>query len=352
MILLSGNCVFKDIYLETDNIKNVTTLPDNYNDMVEGMYYIVGDYVYPYIGNQNQIHGFERGCIFKFNNRYIVNQHPDEVKKMYRCTRIIPESVYLEQKQKKKKTIDDLIDSYEKGYQSGSNLMKESRSKIMSVGDVYMPELNEDDDPLERIMKLMIRDMELVLNDFRTDFDKEYSLDNLRSALSGATKNMSITKFLTWCDLLNLEWEFNLMDSAPDVPNPLNQTVTISSSNQCTWFEKDPSTMGKNSFFVKLTAEEDPLKRIIKNALYIKDVDLKQYKSKGSTPHLINNMRSALKSKQKMTLPYFMSWCEILDMTFSIKITNKKSGVWFKIDGDNVFTNSEKYNKKETEESI
>jgi hypothetical protein len=163
-------------------------------------------------------------------------------------------------------------------------------------------------------------------------------LDNIKSALNGATKNMSIVKFLSWCETLELDWEIIIDNYTVDVPHPLSTKITLTNKEEMPWIEIPPET--DNIFTVPLTEGEDPLKRGIKLVLGQKLINLKDYRKKSPTPHLLNNMKSALKSKQKMTVPYFLNWCEIIDLSYSIRVTNRKDGVWYKITGYDVTTNS------------
>ena len=74
---------------------------------------------------------------------------------------------------------------------------------------------------------------------------------------------------------------------------------------------------------------------------------MKDYEEKSSSDHLINNMKSALKSKQKATLLYFMSWCELLDMMYEIKVTDPETGVYFQVIGYDLYTNADEESLKD-----
>ena len=58
------------------------------------------------------------------------------------------------------------------------------------------------------------------------------------------------------------------------------------------------------------------------------------YKDKGSTPHLLNNMRSSLKRNGRMMIAYFISWCEILGVDFHLRVINPEDGVMYEADGN------------------
>lgn len=334
MILLTGNQIFVDPV--GWGVHDVHRIPEDFNDMIEMEYYAIGNYVYQFIGVAYSKKNVPEGSIYVMNEEYYVKSYEtEEGMERFGEANVISKREYAKRMNWKNSSIEENAVGYLKEHDT--NLMEVNRSKLSNTGDVFIPELKDTDDPMERVIKLMILNMKLRLNERRGSFDKEYGLDNLRSALNGATKNMSILKFLMWCDLLNLQWEFSVMDSYDNPPNPLNSPVVISKTMPLT--DNIPETADKNIFCVPLVDGEDPLKRLIKVAIWRKQVNLKDYKHKGTTLHLINNMRSGLKGKQKMSIPCMLNWCEILDLILTIKVTNPETGVWYKSVGFDVFTN-------------
>ena len=83
------------------------------------------------------------------------------------------------------------------------------------------------------------------------------------------------------------------------------------------------------------------MKKLIKLALDQKRINTKDYENKSSSAHLINNLKSGLKGDQKMTLLYFITWCELIDMIYEITVTDKESGIYFKVIGYDLYTNLE-----------
>lgn len=301
----------------------------------EEHFYLVGGLVYKYIGNSS-ISSVEPGSICKMGERYYIEPHLSENVEFYDQKFIISKRDY-DSRVNCSNNLEDMVKLYTSNYNRENNLIKSGNIKIVPSGEIYMPDLDPDDDPFERVTKLMLRHMKLVLNDFRGQFSKKHGLDNIKSALNGATKNMSIIKFISWCDTLGLDWEIVFDNISPDVMLPLPKPVVINSKKSYPWVDIPPET--KTCFTVPLDINEDPLKRGIKLVLYYKGIDLKDYRHRSPTPHLLNNMKSAIKSKQKMTLPYCMNWSEILDIILSIKLTNPKDGIWYKMTGYNMSTN-------------
>ena len=298
-------------------------------------YYLIGDTIYEYVG-QISVSDIIPGTIGMIGEKYFVEPHEKENEEIYNAKYIISKAEY-EERINHSNTLESMLQEYSRNYKTNNNLIKSGNIKIIPSGEVYIPTLDPNDDPLERVIKLMLRHMKLVLNDYRGQFDKKHGLDNIKSALNGATKNMSIIKFLSWCENFELNWEITIDNIGPHVPSPIAKPIILSNRRKYPWMEIPPET--KEVFTVPLTDGEDPLKRGIKLALGEKQVDLRDYKHKSPTPHLLNNMKSALKSSQKMTLPYFMNWCEIIDLVYSFKVVSPKDGIWYKLTGFDMSTN-------------
>lgn len=299
-------------------------------------YYLIGDTIYEYVG-QISLSDITPGTIGMIGEKYYVEPHTKENEDIYNVKFVISKSSYESRVESGGTTLEEMFREYSSNYKTNNNLIKSGNVKIVPSGEVYIPTLDPHDDPLERVIKLMLRHMKLVLNDYRGQFDKKHGLDNIKSALNGATKNMSILKFLSWCENFELNWEIMIDNVDPYVQHALVKPIVMVNNCPYPWVDIPPET--KEIFTVPLSKGEDPLKRGIKLALGEKKINLREYKHKSPTPHLLNNMKSALKSNQKMTLPYFMNWCEIIDMSYSFKVLNPKDGIWYKLTGFDMSTN-------------
>ena len=335
MILISDP-IFSDPL--SDKILPVIELYGNDNIKLDkDHFYVVAGIVYKFT-EKGSMNNLEPGSICKLGNKYFIEPHIPEQEEYYLEKFVVSKKEYEKRiSETTNDTLENMVKEYATNYRKSNNLILSGNIKIAPSGEVYMPDLEPDDDPLERVTKLMLRHMKLVLNEFRGQFSKKHGLDNIKSALNGATKNMSIIKFISWCETLGLEWEISFDNSSSNVPLPLTRPIVISSTKPFPWVDIPPEK--KDCFTVPLSKDEDPLKRGIKLVLGEKRLDLKDYKHKSPTPHLINNMKSALKSRQKMTIPYCLNWCEIIDLTMSIKIINPKDGIWYKLTGYDMTTN-------------
>ena len=286
----------------------------NDKELKQDVYYLCGEYLYRFIGRCHLSELRKQfGVIGIIANRTMVHGYddaPDEIKDKYSSRNVCIKSDL------ENHDMDSILTSYMNNYKMNNNLVIANHRKVVNTGELFIPDLNEKDDALTRLMKLMIRHLKINRREYKNNFDKDYSFDNLISALNGATVNMSITKFLTWCDLLQLNWKFELDDNGTDPEHPVGH-IEISNNHSAT---EDYGEDIPGVFKVPLKDNDDPLKRLIKICVIRKKMVLAEYRDKGSTPHLINNMRSALKRDGRMMFPYFTYWCEILGMNYLITL--------------------------------
>ena len=304
----------------------VKPFPANKNELEIGCYYPIGEYVYEFIGKVDKFKDIAVGKIafVNYKNDYFTNGYTenDDNRDYYHITNIRNESHEYDDMD----DIDAILHGYHDAYSSGCNMVKGRRQKITDPDGVFAPELKSTDDALTRTMKQMITHKKIVPSEYRPTMTKEYSFDNMRSALAGSTINMTITKFLAWCNLLDLEWEFMVYDNGEDTLNPLHEVIEINPHKDIVCECGEPE---RGIFKVPIDDEDDPLKKLIKCAIIKKHMNINDYKDKGSTPYLLNNMRSALKGKSKMMMPYFVSWCEVLGLSFILRVIDPVDGASF-----------------------
>ena len=327
-MIITGNgskAYFTDVYSNKDY--PVENLPKDYSKLKEDIYYVVGENLYRYIGSRRNLITFkEPGAICSVHGKYYLNHYKTPEDKRY--YHIVNVDVDVEEDDQ---DMDDIISSYIYSYNNNSNLMVANKQKMLNTGEVYIPELKPTDDALTRIMKLMIIHLGVMPSKYKGTCEKEYTLDNLISALNGATHSMTINRFLAWCEILGLKWEVELIDNGTDKINPLTEPILIADDKPLTC---ELGEISRSLFKVPLKEDEDPLKRIIKVCIIKKNMCLVDYKDKGSTPHLLNNMRSSLKRSGRMMISYFVSWCEILGVDFKLRVINPEDGVMYEADGN------------------
>ena len=94
----------------------------------------------------------------------------------------------------------------------------------------FIPIINDDDDPLKRIIKMAILEKNIDINRLKHKLPQKYGLTNMKSALVGSTK-MSITGFKIWCELLEVNFEIAVFDNGKDAQDPLKTPLHYSSSD-------------------------------------------------------------------------------------------------------------------------
>ena len=325
----------------TGECHKVEIMPEDFSKLTKNNWYISGDYVYEYIGEISSINEIRPGTISSFNGKHPIGNIPEDdeqLQRIYSINNVMSRHDY-NNRMGRSSDLEELFEEYCVEYEKGNNLTLQAMNNVTVSGDVFMPELKPDDDPFEKVIKSMLLYKKVVLNSKKGTVEKGHVIDNLRSALNGATKHMSITKFLLWCKVLDLHWEIRLSNSDNNIPNPLKDDLWLSDERDIN-MNIEPSE-DKSIFIVKLEENDDPLKKLIKLALDQKRINTKDYDGKSSSAHLINNLKSGLKSKQKMTLLYFITWCELLDMIYEITVTDKESDIYFKVIGYDLYTNLE-----------
>lgn len=318
--------------------------PSEISQYVIGRHYLVDGYVYPFLGRftaASQVTKYYECGIALIDDgkeRYeLIHgfwKNPSENK--IRCSETnLTDGDYSEELTNPNLDPEFIAGQYVDAWNAGRNLAIHIKDNAPSTGDIYIPKTREEDSPLERILKMIITSMKVVSSEQRKRVSDDYKYDNMVSSLDGATKHLSIIKFLEWTRLLEIEWEFSVFDM-DGAPYPLGKTLTVSNRDDA-WADIEVPE-DKELFMVPCVEGEDPFKRLIKLALWTKQVPKSVYRKKGSTPHQINNLISALRSTQKMTSDYFAIWCELLSMGSSFTLTNQK-GIWYKAVGYDITTN-------------
>ena len=87
---------------------------------------------------------------------------------------------------------------------------------------------------------------------------------------------------------------------------------------------EDIEIINNNSELYVPTIKEDDdfLKKIIKQAIIDKRINLRNYRALFPNDYALNNMKSALKRETKMTVPNFVAWCEILGISWEIVLSD------------------------------
>ena len=91
---------------------------------------------------------------------------------------------------------------------------------ISSSSNFYIPVISKNDDPLKKLIKMLILEKGINIKRLKYKTSLPYQIPNMITALNNNTK-MSITYFTEWMELINCEYDIVVRDTDPEVPNPL-----------------------------------------------------------------------------------------------------------------------------------
>lgn len=339
MILIGSDFAFKD----DDDVIPVKNLPENLDDLTEDSLYLIGKNIYTYAGvypNSFELHrDYPEGGVFarmeKNPDKIVFQEFSDDATKEACGIDNITSEHEAKFFEEEGNDPEALLIRYFHTFEDGNNMAVRIKQKPMRDGQPYVPSFRRSDDPLERLVKIVVASMKIISSVSRNTLENDYEFDNLVSTFEGSTNHTSILKIMEWCTFLDLDWEFSVF-SIEEHKWKLESDLSVS-RNSIPSYDIDTSDQ-KNVFKVKFSEGDDPLKRLTKYFLDVMNCPSSFYRDRGSTPHLVNNMMSALKSSQKMTMKYFINWCNLLGLGFGFKLT-RPDGIWYKTIGYAVSTN-------------
>lgn len=78
-------------------------------------------------------------------------------------------------------------------------------------------------------------------------------------------------------------------------------------------------------FAPNISEEDNSLQRLIKRALQLKQIDIKNYQGRFRDPGDASNYKRSLIHHPKMSMEKFLKWCEVLDLEYDIILKDKKN---------------------------
>lgn len=93
----------------------------------------------------------------------------------------------------------------------------------------------------------------------------------------------------------------------------------------------------------KIQHEDDFLKKLIKTAILVKDVDIHKYRPRFSNAYQLSNLKQALDSKTKVSPYAFIQWMDLMDLDFKVIITDNGK------DRDNPLNSPVEYDSKKNQ---
>ena len=115
---------------------------------------------------------------------------------------------------------DDSIQSIIK---QATNIDPKLKRKIMrqitDSSDLYLPELNPNDDFLKHLVKLILHEKKIDIKQFKHKFTKSHGITNIKAALETKTSpdgkkgSLTVNNLLKWMELLDMDIEVIFRDS-------------------------------------------------------------------------------------------------------------------------------------------
>ena len=91
--------------------------------------------------------------------------------------------------------------------------------EITKSSDVYLPELDPNDDFLKHLVKLILHEKKIDIKQFKHKFTKSHGITNIKAALDtkttpdGKKGQMTVNNLIKWLELLDMDIEVILKDN-------------------------------------------------------------------------------------------------------------------------------------------
>lgn len=117
-----------------------------------------------------------------------------------------------------------------------------------------------------------------------------------------------------------------LMNKAYSLENlqdlSLVSVIENTDPNEKLYDEKEINDMNSSAaFYVPIiNPNDDFLKKIVKNTIIQKGIDINRLKGKTDEKYILPNMKAALQNKTKMSVLYFIYWMNLLECNFEVTV--------------------------------
>ena len=195
-----GNCV---ISIEGD--ENIYSVVPYYKGIVleKNTGYLRDGYVYIYRGDISRQKKFKNGIFTDKKGNVYFSLDPEESNK-YSFDNIKDDSIQSIIKQAEK------IDP---------KLKRKIMKQITQSSDIYLPELDPNDDFMKHLIKLILHDKKIDIKQFKHKFTKSHGITNLKAALEtkssadGKKGSLTLSNMIKWMELLDMDIEVTFKDS-------------------------------------------------------------------------------------------------------------------------------------------
>ena len=202
-----GNCV---ISIEGD--ENIYSVVPYYKGvkLEKNTGYLRDGYVYIYRGDISRQKKFKNGIFTDKKGKVYFALDPEESSK-YSFDNIKDDSIQSIIKQAEK------VDP---------KLKRKIMKQISQSSDIYLPELDPNDDFMKHLIKLILHDKKIDIKQFKHKFTKSHGITNLKAALEtksssdGKKGSLTLSNMIKWMELLDMDIEVIFKDSEEsDLPS-------------------------------------------------------------------------------------------------------------------------------------
>ena len=194
-----GNCV---ISIEGD--ENIYSVVPYYKGILleKNTGYLRDGYVYIYRGDISRQKKFKNGIFTDKKGNVYFSLDPEESSK-YSFDNIK----------------DDSIQSIIKQAEKIDPKLKRKIMKQITSSDIYLPELDPNDDFMKHLIKLILHDKKIDIKQFKHKFTKSHGITNLKAALEtkssadGKKGSLTLSNMIKWMELLDMDIEVTFKDS-------------------------------------------------------------------------------------------------------------------------------------------
>ena len=169
--------------------------------------YIKGDHCYIYGGKLKEDSVHKPGYFYKKKDGFIFIEAKD---KEHSSTEYIKSLTMLEDEATKKENL-------------------KPREETVDLTDlrVFAPPIEDNDDPLKRLIKAVLADLQVDMREYAHKFEQEYDMTNLKGSITKPNP-LSMKYFLRWCEVLELT-AFITVDSnnTPSKHKKLSEPKTV-----------------------------------------------------------------------------------------------------------------------------
>lgn len=195
-----GNCI---ISIEGD--ENIYSVVPYYKgvELEKNTGYLKDGYVYIYRGDISKQKKFKNGIFTDKKGKVYFSLDPEESNKF------AFENI-------KDDSIQSIIKQAE---QVDPNLKRKIMKQITQSSDIYLPELDPNDDCFKHLVKLMLHEKKIDLKQYKHLFSKAHFLTNLKASLEqkssadGKRGSLTTSNLFKWLSVLGMDIEITCKDS-------------------------------------------------------------------------------------------------------------------------------------------